>query len=165
MREADYGIHEEPERGRMDKVITESCEQIVRVGGYVQKFIDNKSRGYDGFGEVYFSHLEGCLDRGWKYHKVATSNLTVVVGYLEIVVASSDFGWSRFYQIGNNSRICIPPYYWYRFKSKGKLTIICNMLNVSFEEEKRVRLSQSFEAETPSQEVDWSNHRLLRIKK
>ena len=158
---ADYGIYERLEGGVGDKVVTEGCEHIKRDGGYIQKFMDKGSRGYNGFGEIYFSHLDCFIDRGWKCHRVGTSNLTVVVGRLEIVVASSDWTWSKFFEIGPERRICIPPGYWYRFRSGAEETSICNLLDVPFVEIMERNGCQSVEDERPRLEVDWSNRRLL----
>jgi dTDP-4-dehydrorhamnose 3,5-epimerase len=90
-------------------------------GGCVMHGMKKTSVGYAGFGEAYFSKIDGGAIKAWKRHKNMTLNLVVPVGEIKFVLFDDrDVLNNQFQEVtiskGNYYRLTIPSMVWVGFK-------------------------------------------------
>ena len=101
---------------------------ILNRKGNIIKFIDKKTNGFRGFGEIYFSEIKKNKIKGWNLHKKFTCILTVPIGNVEFIILSNKNSFLR-RRIDSKKKIIIPPNNWFCFKSIAKKSIIVNVIN------------------------------------
>ena len=113
-------------------------ELIPTAGGCVMHGLNREEHSFSGFGEVYFSCIEGGKIRGWKKHREMTLNLVVVLGNIRFVLIE---GRERVDPLiideiilspkNNYSRLTIPPGIWVAFQGlDNKKNILANIANI-----------------------------------
>jgi len=119
----------------MYKSILLSEEKEIDVyGGNIYHVIKKTSRGFNGFGEAYFSSIDFGFVKAWKRHKKMTLNIYVPIGAIKFVLFDDrDKKNSQFkeYLISekNNHRLTIPPMVWFGFIGVSEKTSM--LLNVA----------------------------------
>jgi dTDP-4-dehydrorhamnose 3,5-epimerase len=117
-------------------VIITNLDLIDAPGGSVMHAMKETSRGYAGFGEVYFSQIDKGAVKAWKRHKKMTLNLVVPVGKILFVLFDDrDMLNTQFQEIiiskANYCRLTLPPMVWMGFKSlSDKGSILLNVANI-----------------------------------
>ena len=101
---------------------------------------------YKGFGEAYFSKIDGGAIKGWKRHKEMTLNLIVPEGKVRFILFDDrELSKCQFQEIviseKNYCRLTIPPMVWLGFKGLSKngsmLLNIANIAHDPFEVERK----------------------------
>ena len=93
-------------------------KNISATGGNVMHAIKKTDKGFEGFGEIYFSYINYNSVKAWKKHTKMTMNLVVPIGKVLFVFYSSSNNLFRTEEIGVNRymRITVPPNIWFGFK-------------------------------------------------
>jgi dTDP-4-dehydrorhamnose 3,5-epimerase len=100
-------------------------KQIIDERGAVMHFLKGSSVNFQGFGEVYFSKVNGGIVKGWKLHFKAYQNICVPIGKIKFILFdnrqdSETFGRINEFLLDESSNyylLSFPPNLWYSFKS------------------------------------------------
>jgi dTDP-4-dehydrorhamnose 3,5-epimerase len=120
----------------MGDVLFTPLRKIPTQGGNVLHAMKAVDPGYEGFGEAYFSTIDGGAIKGWRRHNRATLNFIVPVGEVQIRIFEASTNIYEDFIIGpsdenNYGRLTIPPGKWVAF---GGLApgdnILLNIMNI-----------------------------------
>jgi len=122
----------------IEGVIITTLKVIDVVGGDVLHAMKAMDKGYDGFGEAYFSIIEKGTIKGWKRHNEMTLNLVVPVGVVRFRLfddrkGSLTYGDSQEVVLSreNYRRLTLPPMIWIGFQGMGeKDSLLLNIANI-----------------------------------
>ena len=112
-------------------VFPELFEEKVfpKQGGQVKHFIKSTSKGFEGFGEAYFSSVEDGSISGWKRHRRVSCNLGVLKGNVRFVLLFPENKFVQFKLSADDSkRLFIPPNFWYGFQ--GTSSVVSMIINI-----------------------------------
>ncbi|MBC8485558.1 MAG: dTDP-4-dehydrorhamnose 3,5-epimerase family protein [Bacteroidetes bacterium] len=131
---------------------------IETDSGSVYHGLKKSDKGFNEFGEVYFSTIKKGAIRAWKMHKKMTLNLIVPVGKVQFCFFDgrdkSDTFNEKFKIILSQNpyvRLTIPPGIWFGFQGVSNgLNLICNVANIPHEPNEVLR------KEMNEIEMDWS---------
>ena len=116
----------------MDKVIVTPLKQISHPKGDIYHAMKKSDKGYEGFGEAYFSCINKNEIKGWKKHTKMTLNLIVPVGEVEFVVYDEDI--KDFFSIklsqNNYNRLTVKPNAWIAFRGIAENNILLNLASI-----------------------------------
>ena len=89
-------------------------KRVFSSKGDVIHFLKRSSKGYEGFGEAYFSTIQPNDIKAWKLHKEATCNLTTIKGSVRFVVhtQNQDSFQEFILDEDDEKRLTIPPGLW-----------------------------------------------------
>ena len=126
-------------------VIITPLEIIHTPGGNVMHAMKNSSLGFSGFGEAYFSKIDGGAIKGWKRHKEMTLNLVVPIGEIKFVLFDDRNGLKQFQEIviskSNYCRLTIPPMIWVGFQGLyDDASTILNIANIEHNPEESIEM-------------------------
>ena len=120
----------------IEGVIITNLDIISAPGGNVMHVMKDTSKGYTGFGEVYFSQVDKGAIKAWKRHKKMTLNIVVPVGKIRFVLFSDKESSNNEFQEliiskDNYCRLTVPPMIWMGFQglSDGE-SILLNIANI-----------------------------------
>ncbi len=105
-------------------------------GGNVMHAMKMTSKGYEGFGEAYFSQIEKDAVKAWKRHKEMTLNLIVPVGEIRFIffddrVAENTQLQEIIISKENYCRLTIPPMIWMGFQGLSDgISVLLNIANI-----------------------------------
>jgi dTDP-4-dehydrorhamnose 3,5-epimerase len=125
--------------GKMiDGVLLTNLKVIDVTGGDVLHAMKTSDKGYEGFGEAYFSLIEKGIIKCWKLHKVMTLNLVVPVGIVRFVIFddrkdSPTYGGIQEVILSreNYRRLSVPPMLWLGFQGLGEQdSLLLNIANI-----------------------------------
>jgi dTDP-4-dehydrorhamnose 3,5-epimerase len=117
----------------LDKITITPLKRIIAPGGNVLHAIKNTDTGYYGFGETYFSIINGMSIKAWKLHKFMILNLVVPFGKVKFVFCTKDKIKFREIIIGedNYSRITVPAGIIFGFQGLiSPYSIVMNVANI-----------------------------------
>jgi len=127
-------------------VFISDLDIIDTPNGDVMHAMKESSNGYAGFGEAYFSKIDGGAIKAWKRHKKMTLNLVVPVGKVRFVLFDDREAFNtQFQEIivskDNYCRLTIPPMLWMGFQglsSDGSMLLnIANIVHNSLEVDRK----------------------------
>ena len=104
--------------------------------GNVMHGMKETSAGYAGFGEAYFSQVDGGAIKAWKRHKKMILNLVVPVGEIRFVLFDDrEVSNSRFQEViiskHNYCRLTVPPMIWMGFQGlSDNGSMLLNIANI-----------------------------------
>jgi dTDP-4-dehydrorhamnose 3,5-epimerase len=110
--------------------------RIPTHGGDVYHALKASAAGFVGFGEAYFSSVEGGVVKGWKKHSRMTLNLVVPYGEVHFVIHNETNGHRKVFDLTPNradayGRLTISPGLWLAFGGVGRgLNLILNIANI-----------------------------------
>ena len=113
----------------MDGIVLTPLKQIHNPKGDIFHAMKKSDKGFDSFGEAYFSTINKNDIKGWKKHTEMTLNLVVVSGEIEFIVhdeSSKDF-FNVVLSQDNYQRITISPNLWTAFRGLKENNILLNM--------------------------------------
>jgi len=128
-------------------------KQIPTIGGDVLKAMNNIDKGYNNFGEAYFSWIKFNSIKAWKFHKEMTLNLIVPFGKVRFVFfIPKQKNKFKIIEIGENiseyKRITVPPKICFGFKGLAKnKSLILNIANIKHSSDESIKY-----------ELDYSNY-------
>jgi dTDP-4-dehydrorhamnose 3,5-epimerase len=109
---------------------------IDTPNGNVMHAMKESSIGYVGFGEAYFSKIDGGAIKAWKRHKKMTLNLIVPVGKVRFVLFDDrEVLNTQFQEIivskDNYCRLTVPPMVWMGFQGlSSDGSMLLNMASI-----------------------------------
>ena len=136
-------------------------KQISDDRGKVMHMLRNDSKGFKGFGEIYFSYIYPGAIKGWYIHKKMTLNYAVLWGNIKLVLydsrlKSNTYGESQeiFTGVDNYCLITIPPLIWSGFTCIGNdSAIVANCSSIPHDDKEIERLDPS----NPKIPYSWDN--------
>lgn len=129
----------------IDDIQITPLRRIKTVGGDILHAIKESDKGFAGFGEAYFSWIEGGAVKAWKRHTSMTMNLIVPVGQVRFVFWQNNAQY-RIEEIGvnNYARITVPPGIWHGFKGLStENSLIMDVANMQHEAKEIERIHTS----------------------
>ena len=105
----------------IDGVIITPLDIISTPNGDVLHAMKNNSKGFESFGEVYFSEIKPQKIKAWKRHRKMILNLIVPIGEVKFVMFDDrKINDSKFFEViisrENYCRLTIPPMIWVGFE-------------------------------------------------
>lgn len=91
-------------------------------------------RGFNGFGEVYFSKIKKGQTKGWKLHTKMVMNLVVPIGEIELLFQQSETDDVQSIVLGNTNyqRVTVMPNIWMAFRGVGNgENVLMNFSNIA----------------------------------
>lgn len=117
----------------LDSICVTPLQRIPTPGGDVLHAMKQSDAGYAGFGEVYFSSIEGGAVKAWKRHTRMTMNIVVPVGQVRFVFCVDCEAGFRVEEIGEDryARLSVPPGIWFGFKGLAQpQSLLMNFANI-----------------------------------
>jgi len=119
-------------------VVLTPLEIIKNPKGDIYHGLKKSDYGFSGFGEAYFSTVNGGVVKGWNRHKKMTLNLIVPMGKVTFVIFDDRDNSNTkgdFFNVEisheNYCRLTVPPDLWLAFKGKNKeKSLILNIANM-----------------------------------
>ena len=101
----------------LNDIFVTPLARIHTPNGDVMHGMKSTDSGYAGFGEAYFSWVEGNSIKAWKKHSRMTMNIIVPIGKVRLVFFNESEGF-RTEEIGNDNyvRLTVPPGIWFGFQ-------------------------------------------------
>ena len=146
------------------EVQVKELKTIYGVESSIIKFMEAGCDECMKSGEVYFSRVGKGIDRGWKIHAVATSNVAVPFGKVRFAVADFNFESCRFETLGGDvmSKLIIPPNHWYRFVGDAEpYSLIANFLDIAHQAEAGSLKQKRLSSLQPTNQVLWDKQRII----
>ena len=116
----------------MDGVVLTPLKQIYNPKGDIYQVIKKSDKGFDGFGEAYFSTVMQGEIKGWKLHTKMTLNLAVPIGEIEFVI--HDEILKSFFNVrlskNNYQRLTVKPGLWMAFIGVDKHNMLLNLASI-----------------------------------
>ena len=114
------------------QLIITPLKQIHHPKGDIYHVIKKSDRGFEGFGEAYFSTIKKDEIKGWKQHTKMTLNLVVPVGEIEFVIY--DEKAREFFNIilsqKNYKRLTVKPGLWMAFRGMEEFNMLLNIASI-----------------------------------
>lgn len=114
----------------MDGVILTPLKKIFNENGNVFHAMKTSDKGFQGFGEAYFSSLKKGAIKGWKKHNRMTLNLVVITGEIQFVIFNGKDYFEVFLSINNYQRLTVKAGLWVAFKGFSENNILLNLANI-----------------------------------
>jgi dTDP-4-dehydrorhamnose 3,5-epimerase len=130
----------------VSKFLLTPLARIDVSGGDVLHAIKIGDRGYDNFGEAYFSWINPKVVKAWKRHLQMTMNLIVPVGNVKFVFCTESegkFTVDRVQCIGESNyvRVTVEPGVWFGFQGISDApSLILNVSNIPHDPQEVERL-------------------------
>ena len=137
----------------MDKVSIEGIiltdlKMINHPQGDIYHAMKKSDKGFEGFGEAYFSTINKNEIKGWKKHLKMTMNIIVPVGEVTFVLFddrensnSVNNLFSVTLSTSNYYRLTIPPGIWHAFKGHNhSLNLILNVADIEHQPNEIIRI-------------------------
>lgn len=129
----------------MDKIILTPLRQIMHPQGDIFHGMKKSDKGYDGFGEAYFSTIHQGDIKGWKKHINMTLNLVVVSGEIEFVVYDEDN--KEYFSVKlsrkNYQRLTVKAGVWVAFRGLDESNMLLNLANLEHDPKEAVNIDLS----------------------
>ena len=114
----------------MDGVVLTPLKQIHNPKGDIFHAMKESDKGFDGFGEAYFSTINKNNVKGWKKHTEMTLNLVVVTGEIEFLVYNGVDFFNTKLSKNNYQRLTIKPNLWLAFKGIDENSMLLNLASI-----------------------------------
>ena len=117
----------------LEDILVTPLKRIPTDGGDVIHALKHSDKGFNGFGEVYFSWVEQGAIKAWKFHQRMTLNLFVPMGEVSFVFHLTNQKNSfRTENIGEERyvRLTVPPLIWFGFQGIASLRNLLMSLSV-----------------------------------
>ncbi len=114
----------------MDGIILTPLKKIPNSSGDVLHAMKTSDRGYNGFGEAYFSCLNQGAIKGWKKHNKMTLNIVVITGEIQFVIYNEKNYFEVILSKDNFQRLTILPGLWLAFKGLSQKNVLLNLANI-----------------------------------
>jgi len=118
---------------KLNDIIVTPLARINTTGGDVLHGMKSSDNGYAGFGEAYFSWIDGNAVKAWKRHTRMRMNIIVPVGKVRLVFFNDTEGF-RVEEIGTDNyvRLTVPPGIWFGFQGLGMpKNLLLNIASIS----------------------------------
>ena len=116
----------------MDGIILTPLKRIHSPKGDIFHAIKKSDKGYNGFGEVYFSSIKKNNIKGWKKHNKTTLNIVVPIGKIKFVIYNQEN--NEFFSVtlsqDNFYRLSVMSGLWLAFKGIDRENILLNLISI-----------------------------------
>jgi dTDP-4-dehydrorhamnose 3,5-epimerase len=141
----------------INDLIISPLEIIDTPGGDVLHAMKKKDKGFEGFGEAYFSEVQFNSIKAWKRHIRMTLNIIVPFGKIKFVLFDDRLNSNIKFQemiISKNTyvRLTVPPMIWVGFQGLSpEGSILLNIANIEHDPDEvdRKKITEI--------NYDWSN--------
>jgi hypothetical protein len=106
------------------------AKKIKNPKGEIIKFLDNKSKYFLNFGEVYFNVIKRNKISDWIYHKKNQCIFLCIKGSVKFKVKEKSKEKVITISKKNNKILIISPRNWFKFNSNSSDSIIVNLINI-----------------------------------
>ena len=116
-----------------DAIKISDLSRISNPNGDVMHALKSSEKGYNGFGEAYFSIILNNSVKAWKLHKRMTMDLVVPYGLVRFVFKKDKSNIFSQEIIGENQykRLTIFPGIWFGFQGlKDKESLVLNIADI-----------------------------------
>ena len=137
----------------MDKVSIEGIvltdlKTINHPQGDIYHAMKKSDKGFEGFGEAYFSTINKNEIKGWKKHLKMTMNIIVPVGVVTFVLfddRENSNSVNNFFSVtlspSNYYRLTVPPGIWHAFKGHNHdLNLILDIADMEHKPDEIIRI-------------------------
>ena len=137
----------------MDKVSIEGIvltdlKMINHPKGNIYHAMKKSDKGFEGFGEAYFSTINKNEIKGWKKHLKMTMNIIVPVGEVTFVLfddRKNSNSVNNFFTVtlspSNYYRLTVPPRIWHAFKGNDHdLNLILDVADMEHQPDEIIRI-------------------------
>ena len=117
----------------MDDVILSPLKQIANPKGDIYHALKKSDKGFNGFGEAYFTTVNFNEIKGWKKHTKMILNLIVPVGVVQFVIFNDETGEFKDITLSqsNYQRLTVPSGLWVAFKGvSNELNLVLNIASI-----------------------------------
>tara|TARA_X000000950_G_C13467828_1_gene478569 strand:- start:146 stop:553 length:408 start_codon:yes stop_codon:yes gene_type:complete len=115
----------------MDGVKLNSLKIITHPKGDILHAVKSSSKGFEKFGEAYFSKINYKEIKGWKKHTKMTLNFVVPIGKVKFVIYDGLNFFTETISEKNYKRLTIKPNLWVAFEGISKGTnLILNIASI-----------------------------------
>ena len=126
-------------------ILATPLKRISAEGGDVMHALNKSDKGFNGFGEVYFSWVEQGSIKAWKCHQRMTLNLVVPLGEVYFVFhLAKEKDIFKVETIGAERyvRLTVPPGIWFGFKglASGR-SLLMNVADIEHDPDEVERLA------------------------
>ena len=138
----------------MDKVIIEDIvltdlKMINHPQGDIYHAMKKSDKGFEGFGEAYFSTINKNEIKGWKKHLKMTMNIIVPVGKVTFVLfddRENSNSVNNLFSVtlspSNYYRLTVPPGIWHAFKGHNHdLNLVLDVANIIHQPDEIIRVN------------------------
>lgn len=116
----------------MDGVILTPLKQIYNTKGDIFHAMKKSDKGFEDFGEAYFSTINKNDIKGWKKHTEMVLNLVVPFGEIEFVIY--DENTKEFFNVilsqSNYQRLTVKANLWMAFRGIGEYNMLLNLASI-----------------------------------
>ena len=116
----------------MDGIILTPLKRIHSPKGDIFHAIKKSDKGYNGFGEVYFSSIKKNNIKGWKKHNKTTLNIVVPIGKIKFVIYNQEN--NEFFSVtlsqDNFYRLSVMSGLWLAFKGIDSENMLLNLISI-----------------------------------
>ena len=148
----------------MDKVSIEGIvltdlKTINHPQGDIYHAMKKSDKGFEGFGEVYFSTINKNEIKGWKKHLNMTMNIIIPVGEVTFILfddRENSNSVNNFFSVtlspSNYYRLTVPPGIWHAFRGHNHdLNLILDVADIEHQPDEIIRI------ELDEISFNWSN--------
>ena len=134
---------------KITDILVTPLRRIQTTSGDVLHAMKNTDPGSSGFGEAYFSWIEGSSVKAWKRHTRMVMNVVVPVGQVRFVFFEENADGNlqfRIEEIGvnNYARITVPSGIWFGFQGLGNSSsLVLNVASIPHEHNEVERMTQT----------------------
>ena len=137
----------------MDKVSIEGIiltdlKMINHPQGDIYHAMKKSDKGFEGFGEAYFSTINKNEIKGWKKHLKMTMNIIIPVGEVTFILfddRENSNSVNNFFSVtlspSNYYRLTVPPGIWHAFKGHNHdLNLILDIADMEHQPDEIIRI-------------------------
>ena len=129
---------------RLSKIKIYNLKNISVENGNVMHILKSSDRGFEKFGEAYFSYINSFAVKAWKKHKHMTLNLVVPIGKVKFVFHDKNYP-NQFREeiIGedNYCRLTVPPDIWFGFQGLSDYpSLIINISDIEHDDKENIKV-------------------------
>jgi dTDP-4-dehydrorhamnose 3,5-epimerase len=129
----------------MDGVILTPLKQIYNSKGDIFHAMKKSDKGFDGFGEAYFSTIHKDDIKGWKKHTKMILNLVVPFGEIEFVVYNEES--KEFFNVklsqNNYQRLTLKSGLWMAFRGIKENSMLLNLASIEHDPKEAINIDLS----------------------
>ena len=132
----------------IEGVVLSDLKMIYHPQGDIYHAIRKSDKGFEGFGEAYFSTINKNETKGWKKHQEMTMNIIVPIGEVSFVLfddRENSNSVNNFFSIklspSNYYRLTVPVGIWHAFKGHNHdLNLILNVADIEHKPDETIRI-------------------------
>jgi dTDP-4-dehydrorhamnose 3,5-epimerase len=119
----------------LEGILLTPLKRIHNEKGDIFHAMKKSDKGFNGFGEAYFSTISKGEIKGWKKHTRMTLNIIVPVGKIELVVYDGSEFFSVILSNKNYQRLTIEPDLWLAFRGLSHENMLLNLGSIEHDKD------------------------------